>query len=162
METGSAPEVESMDRPLLPRALPSAGPDPNARPRPNAGPHPNAHPDVPPRRPPRTARGCRRIAALCALGLLASCSFVSIDAQGERVELREASAIGSGCTKIATVSARTFRGFPLFRRSQETLARELGIEARNEAGTLGADTVSATSPVTDGRQTFDAYRCSRT
>jgi len=46
-------------------------------------------------------------------------------------------------------------------RNDERVRAELLTMARNEAASLGANSVVATSEITDGRQNFDALNCER-
>ena len=94
-------------------------------------------------------------AALCAAG----CAGVDLERDGERVTLREPGQVAASCQKIGTVSARTLSRV-VFRRSEEKIAAELATLARNEAGKLGGDTIAANSPVAEGKQSFDVFRCS--
>jgi hypothetical protein len=105
---------------------------------------------------------CRRAAHCAAALALTSCTWVNLEKQGQKVELREASQIAKSCLKIAKVNARVRDTILLLRRSEQKISGELATLARNEAGELGGDTISAIAPPEDGRQSFDVYRCSLT
>jgi len=98
---------------------------------------------------------------LAACGLLVGCGTVG------SVELTEAARNVSeaqpeqvaDCQKVATTRTRVFDGMVGFYRAETRVARELRDLARNEAVARGGNTVVATTPVENGRQSFDIYRC---
>ena len=96
--------------------------------------------------------------ACCALLLLSSCVWV--DLTDEEVEVRvltadqlEPSCRRTGRTRVEVVDR------VILERAASNVMLELQALARNEAAERGDDTVVATSPVEDGEQTFDLYRC---
>jgi hypothetical protein len=111
----------------------------------------------------RTVRLARSAARSAGAGMLgaaalaaASCVGVDLERAGERVALREPGEIAASCQKIGIVNTRVWVGF----RSDERVASELATLARNQAGEIGGDTIAASSPVSEGKQSFDVYRCS--
>jgi hypothetical protein len=99
--------------------------------------------------------------ALLSIAALASAGCVGVDLrkEGQQVEVREASQLSSACQKIGMVSARTLSRILFVRRSETKIASELATLARNQAGKLGGDTMVVSSPVVEGEQSFDVYRC---
>ncbi|MCC5871895.1 MAG: DUF4156 domain-containing protein [Gammaproteobacteria bacterium] len=65
----------------------------------------------------------------------------------------------AGCTRVGRVSGVTRQRVAGVGRNDERVRAELLTMARNEAASLGANAVVATSEITDGKQTFDALRC---
>jgi len=89
---------------------------------------------------------------------LSSCSWVQLNEAGESVRVARPGDIGS-CERIGEVSASVLDKVAFMKRSREKKARELETLARNEAGTMGADTIVASSDIEDGRRRFTVYRC---
>lgn len=96
--------------------------------------------------------------ALClALAAGPGCTWVELTEAGADVETGSSRAV-AGCRLVGTVTART-RNRILVERSRAKVGEELMVLARNEAATLGGDTLVAAGPAHDGRQDFNVYRC---
>ncbi len=98
----------------------------------------------------------------CAAGVmilgLSSCAFVELTEAGKQVALVTPER-AADCKKVGTINSKVLARFVGFDRSATRVARELADLARNEAAQYGGDTIVPTSPIEDGRQTFDLYRC---
>lgn len=105
---------------------------------------------------PRTVRTA---AAICCAGLLAACqNWVELTDAGRDVSI-VTPATAENCERLGRVTARSREQVAGLHRDPERLKRELKTLARNEAASLGANAILATTEVTDGRQSFDALRC---
>ncbi len=98
-------------------------------------------------------------AMLVLLSTTACSTFVSLTDAGANVNLITPAA-AENCTRMGRVSAVTRDNVVgALDRNSDRVKAELLALARNEAATMGADSVVATSEIEDGRQTFDAMRC---
>lgn len=92
-------------------------------------------------------------------GSLAGCAWVDIKPQGEKVRVLAKSEVGRckplGHVTVATTA--TLMGF--IARGKTTVQEEVNRLARNNAGGMGGDSVVPNSPLVDGEQGFDVYRC---
>jgi len=68
--------------------------------------------------------------------------------------------VATHCTRVGRVSGVTREKVAGVGRNDERVQASLLTMARNEAAGLGANAVVATSEIIDGKQTFDALRCS--
>jgi len=101
-----------------------------------------------------------RYLILCSalLGLGACSSFVKITKDGDNVAVMQISEVGN-CTASGSVTVAVVNKV-VVNRKPETVALELRTLARNRAANRG-DTIVATTPVTNGEQTYDIYQCRR-
>lgn len=92
-----------------------------------------------------------------ALGISA-CSWVELTPSGEKARVLGADEVG-GCKKVGTTTVSTKEAVANVYRSQEKIAEELEILARNAASDLGGDTVVPVGTPEGGKQTFAVYDC---
>ncbi|WP_075188024.1 DUF4156 domain-containing protein [Teredinibacter haidensis] len=87
-----------------------------------------------------------------------SCTWVKPVEGTEAVALVKANAV-QNCKKLgkATVSVKGKVGF--FNRKAKKVSEELLTLARNEAVSLGADTIVSDSVADAGKQSFSLYQC---
>ena len=95
---------------------------------------------------------------LALAGLLAACAWVKTTPEGEKVRIAQAGEV-ENCESEGEVTASLKSRVGGFERKPGKVAGELETLARNEAATMGGDTIVAASPVKEGRQTFRVYRC---
>ena len=108
---------------------------------------------------PQPFRIFRNLGAICCVGLLAACQgWVDLTDAGRDVSI-VTPATAENCERLGRVTATSREQVAGLRRDSDRLQRELKTLARNEAASLGANAILATTEVTDGRQTFDALRC---
>ncbi|GAB5500213.1 MAG: hypothetical protein PsegKO_25240 [Pseudohongiellaceae bacterium] len=104
----------------------------------------------------------RLLSTVMAPGLLTvvltGCTWVSLTAEGETVELMEASAV-TRCERIGRATATTTDEVIRVDRSGERMQNELLILARNEAGAMGGNAIVPETVIQEGRQVFIVYRC---
>lgn len=98
------------------------------------------------------------VVAVCVGFILSSCTWVRVTSQGEGVRLVQSAKAVEPCKKIGKVNTKVVSEV-VFNRDAEKVAGELADLARNEAATLGGDTIVPTSEIIDGRRSFDVYQC---
>ena len=98
------------------------------------------------------------VVVVCVGFILSSCTWVRVTSQGEGVRLVQSAKAVESCKKIGKVNTKVVSEV-VFNRDAEKVAGELADLARNEAATLGGDTIVPTSEIIDGRRSFDVYQC---
>ena len=98
------------------------------------------------------------VIAVCVGFILSSCTWVKVTSNGEGVRLVQSAKAVEPCKKIGKVNTKVVSEV-VFNRDAEKVAGELADLARNEAATLGGDTIVPTSEIIDGRRSFDVYQC---
>jgi pyruvate/oxaloacetate carboxyltransferase len=89
---------------------------------------------------------------------LAACTWVKPTAESDRVRLADAAGVAS-CNRIGTITTRVKDRIGFIARSPEKVRGELATLARLEAVDMGADTVVAEGPVSEGHRTYSAWDC---
>ena len=90
--------------------------------------------------------------------LLSGCTWVQLTSEGQGVRVATAGEISS-CTRLGRANAQTLSRITVVERGGERLQEELTTLARNEAGSMGGNTIVPESIIDEGRQTFGVYRC---
>ena len=98
-----------------------------------------------------------RLSVLLGMAAAAGCTWIKLTDAGAAVA-QGSSAQVADCTLVGTVSSST-QDRVLLKRGRGKVAEELIVLARNEAATLGGDTIVPDGPMVDGRQDFRVYRC---
>ncbi|HRB97068.1 MAG TPA: DUF4156 domain-containing protein [Nitrosomonas sp.] len=98
------------------------------------------------------------VVVVCVGFILSSCTWVRVTSQGEGVRLVQSAKAVEPCKKIGKVNTKVVSEV-VFNRDAEKVAGELADLARNEAATLGGDTIVPTSEIIDGRRSYDVYQC---
>mgnify|MGYP005609464121 FL=1 len=98
------------------------------------------------------------VIAVCVGFILSSCTWVKVTSNGEGVRLVQSAKAVEPCKKIGKVNTKVVSEV-VFNRDAEKVAGELADLARNEAATLGGDTIVPTSEIIDGRRSYDVYQC---
>jgi hypothetical protein len=88
----------------------------------------------------------------------AGCAWVRLTPEAEQVRLLPA-AETAGCQKVGTVASTTQHRVGVFARSDRKVAEELAFLARNEAAALQGNAVTPLAAPSNGRQSFEVYRC---
>ena len=96
-------------------------------------------------------------AALAAL-LVVGCTWVTVTPEGAGVRVAGAAEVAS-CERKGKVTVSVENRVAAIERKPTKVATELATLARNEAASLGGDTVVAEGDVIEGRQVFGVYRC---
>jgi Domain of unknown function (DUF4156) len=105
----------------------------------------------------------RRIGAAMALAAgvaAAGCTWVKPTEGGAAVRVASESQV-AGCEKLGRTTTQVLSKVLLFARSENKMTAELATLAQNEAARMGGNTVVPVSPIENGRQPFDIYRCKR-
>ena len=100
----------------------------------------------------------RAVVAFATCALLGACTWVEPDAHGREVRVAYDSDL-SACRKRGEVTVSVKHSIAGIERNAIKVRDELESLARNEAATLGADTVQALAPPVDGEQRFGAWIC---
>lgn len=91
--------------------------------------------------------------------LLAGCSWgIKLDDGGRQVRTAWNGGV-SGCKDLGKVTVSVADHVGPFDRNNLKVSDELEVMARNEAATMGADTVKPIGQPVDGRQAWQAYTC---
>jgi hypothetical protein len=98
------------------------------------------------------------IAMLAILVPALACTWVPLTSEGENVRVLQASAV-TDCQKVGKVTSKTSDRIIIFARTDRKVREELESLSRNEAVGLNGDAIVPIGIVTDGRQTFEVYRC---
>ncbi len=105
----------------------------------------------------RLSRACRSVLpAVCLLALSAGCTYVSETPEALKVRV-VTPAETSGCQSLGRLTVNV----PKMLRGERYVREDAITLARKQAAKNGADTVAAVSPLVDGEQTFEMYRCIR-
>jgi hypothetical protein len=87
-----------------------------------------------------------------------SCTWVPLTDEGQSVRVLRAEATAD-CEKVGRIGSQTADRVVIFARSDQKVREELESLARNEANGLGGDAIVPIGTATNGRQSFDVYRC---
>lgn len=90
--------------------------------------------------------------------LFTACTWVEVSDAGRNVRVAKSAVEITGCTQVGTANAKVADKVVITRNAQK-VAYELETIARNEAASLGGDTIMASSAVVEGKQSFAVYRC---
>ena len=104
-----------------------------------------------------------RFATVMVLGsalLLSSCAWVELTPAAQQVRVVAASE-ASNCNKLGQTTASVTDNIGGVKRRDDIIQANLEKLARNSAAEMNGDAIAPASPVKDGRQTFDVYRCGR-
>ena len=95
---------------------------------------------------------------LLVVGLVAGCSSVELTPQGKKVRLLSPQEVGK-CRYIGKVSSSVTASVGIVTRDEDVVREEIETNARNSAGSMDGDSLVSSSPIKDGKQSFDVYRC---
>lgn len=98
--------------------------------------------------------------AMGLAGLLAACTYVQSQPGAEKVVLFQPGQV-TRCTQLGSVKVSVLDRVGFVARSSGKVESELQALARNSAVDMGGDTITAAGPVSEGKQTFNIYRCLR-
>ena len=91
---------------------------------------------------------------------IAGCTWVKLTSPAESVRVGTAAG-AADCKQLRAVHAKTTTKVAFFSRSRKKVDEEVETLARNEAAEMGGDTIVAQGPTSsEGRRSFDVYRCS--
>ena len=98
------------------------------------------------------------IAVLVVLTALHACTWVKPTPEGAEVVVSDSTGVVN-CVSKGQVNASLKSRVGAFERKPGKVAGELETLARNEATSMGGDTVVAESDINEGQQTFGVYKC---
>jgi hypothetical protein len=96
--------------------------------------------------------------ATIASALLGACTWVAPDDRGRGVDVAYFGVSGD-CRHLGDVSVSVAHRVAGVNRSGIKVKDELESLARNEAASMGANTIEALGEASEGQQSFRAYRC---
>jgi len=98
------------------------------------------------------------IAVSVVLTALHACTWVKPTPEGAEVVVSDSTGVNN-CVSKGKVNASLKSRVGAFERKPGKVAGELETLARNEAASMGGDTIVAESEIDEGRQTFGVYKC---
>jgi hypothetical protein len=97
---------------------------------------------------------------LAASAIAGGCSFMDLTKEGESVRVAAADAVAA-CTGLGRTTASVVYEVASIPRHPDAVQENINVTARNSAASMGGDTIVPVSPVAEGKQTFEVYRCQR-
>ncbi len=98
--------------------------------------------------------------SIATLASVQACTWVKSSDSGNSVHVAYSGNV-SGCRDAGSVSVSVTDKVAFYHRPSIKVRDELETLARNQAATIPADTIKATSEPVDGSQTFEAYVCGK-
>ena len=95
---------------------------------------------------------------LCSIAFVTACSFVSLDPEASDVNVSENASSLKFCKFLGNTSVSLWSKAETF-QSQKTVASQLDTLARNQAATMGGNTVTPDSEINNGQRTYKVYNC---
>ena len=89
---------------------------------------------------------------------ISSCASVKLSSGGEKVRVLAPNEI-STCKLLGKTSNSVTDKVVVMKRPIETIEGELMTMGRNSASDMGGDTIVPLTVVTDGKQSFNIYKC---
>jgi len=101
----------------------------------------------------------KHLLVVAAIASLSACSWgIKLDSGGENVRVAWDGNTG-GCRDSGKVTVSVLNSVGPVDRSNTKVSDELEVMARNEAASLGADTIKPLGPPANGEQSWGAYTC---
>ena len=88
----------------------------------------------------------------------AACSFVSLNPQAENTTVLPKGSSYANCKFLGNTNVSIWSKATTF-QSQEKAESQLDTLARNEAASMGGNTVTPTSDIVNGQRTYGVYNC---
>ncbi len=101
----------------------------------------------------------RLLISFCIVLLLSACTWVKMAPGGESIQVAPIGANMSDCERRGEVLVSVHNRIGPMERNELRVKDELEVLARNEAPSLGADTVQALAPPNNGEQRFVGFKC---
>jgi hypothetical protein len=99
-----------------------------------------------------------KLILLCVSLILNGCAWVELTSQGEQVRIISA-ADAAACDKLGQTTATVADSIGVVKRRNDIIAANLEKLARNTAADMKGNAIVAVSPIENGKQSFDVYRC---
>ena len=103
----------------------------------------------------------KKVLILLVAGLFVSaCTWVELSDEGKKIRIVGPDDVKT-CQKLGVVNVSLKDKIAGFDRDEDKVKRELENLARNTAVEMTGhvDTIVPTSPIKDGKQTYDVYKC---
>jgi hypothetical protein len=107
-----------------------------------------------------SSAAARLLWLLPLVAVAGGCSFVDLTKEGEGVRVAKAEQV-SACTGLGRTTASVVHEVASIPRHPDAVKENIEVTARNSAASMGGDTIVAVSGITEGKQTFEVYRCKR-
>ena len=89
---------------------------------------------------------------------IAGCTFVDLKPQAQKVRVLAAQEVRN-CKHLGKVTASTAATIAFIARDRYSVTEEVQNLARNHAAGMNGDSIVAASPLSEGEQSFEVYRC---
>lgn len=99
-----------------------------------------------------------RVFLLLPVVALSACAWISPDVNSHHVALVKPQA-ALNCDPVGHTTSKTLSKIVVVNRNLEKQRNEAIILAKNQAATMGGDTIVAKTALENGEQTFAVYRC---
>lgn len=93
-----------------------------------------------------------------ALIALSGCTFVKTTDDGAKVALVKPIHVQK-CKKLGSTTSQVKENVGFINRRDKDVTLELINLAKNEAAKMGGDTIISKGEISEGRQTFEIYKC---
>lgn len=90
--------------------------------------------------------------------ILAACSFVSLNPQAQNVTVLPQTDNFGNCKLLGNTNVSIWSKAATF-QSQQSAESQLDTLARNEAATMGGNTVTPNSQIKNGQRSYNVYNC---
>lgn len=100
-----------------------------------------------------------KLASLLLVLIVSGCTWVHMTPEANAV--RVVKTPPTSCEKKADITVSVTDNISVYKRNDIKVIDELETLARNEAPSVGADTITPAAPHKDGTQTFSAWRCGK-
>lgn len=102
----------------------------------------------------------RMLVLLPAVAVAGGCSLVDLTKEGEGVRVAKSEEVAA-CTGLGRTTASVVHEVATVPRHPDAVKENIEVTARNSAASMGGDTIVPVSGITEGKQTFEVYRCKR-
>lgn len=89
---------------------------------------------------------------------MSACSFVSLNPEANNTTVSTSTSSLSNCKFLGNTNASLWSKAETF-QSQKTVESQLDTLARNEAASMGGNTVAPTSEIINGQRSYAVYNC---
>lgn len=90
--------------------------------------------------------------------IVSACSFVSLNPQAQNVTVLPKATPVANCKLLGSTDVSIWSKASTF-QSQQSAESQLDTLARNQAATMGGNTVIANDEIKDGQRTYSVYNC---
>ena len=102
----------------------------------------------------------KTLLALVVVLSVTGCQWVKTTHEGQQVALVKRIHV-TDCKEMGETTSKVKSKVGILERSKRKVADELVNLAKNEAATIGGDSIVPKAPIRDGSQTFTIYQCNK-